>query len=475
MAKLALPRLIDRPTVVRDAVTESVVNQDGTLSVHIGSTNAALPGSLAALHLHPDRVEVVLAAGVDSKVAARVNRLLDGIPGAPRVETYFRTGTMMVRTKGAPTHLPCRFTLPVPPLSQVGAAPSPVAVAPTFVAPPAPQVSEPNPPVVPQREGNGGSIRVQPAVDSGSKCGCPQGGCLFTYPDRSKANRIITDKVTKAALKAAITKHRSGSRSTVALVGPKGTGKTELVWDLAAAEGLGLFVFDGAGAASFSDWTGTTALITESGQTVTRFIPSSFIEAIRVDGPHGDEERLVLVDELNRAELSGALNALMPILSAGSLYIPETGQTVRVSRNVIFMFTMNRGAVYSATITLDAALADRVQCWVRTAYLPEDEEVQLVNQRTGLKVEDAARLVRVGRRIRDVAERGEIDDGVSTRRILVAAEMVVAGMSLRDSAEVCWANGYSDDGGAQGQRGIVMTAIEAALTETAPASEPAAQ
>jgi nitric oxide reductase NorQ protein len=469
MAKLALPRLLDRPSEVVDERTRSSVGLAGDMVVDVFSP-ANLVTPAATFVVTPTDVSVAVGVLTDSFVAPRINRLLDGVAGAPRIEKYHRTGRMVARFRGHPRPLPVSFTLPLVPMGapgSMGVAPTIVqAVAPAPVPPapaPAPAPEAPAPMVL-QPESPHVALKVAPAAVDAQTCGCPAGGCLFTYPDRSRAGRIITSALTKAALKAALAKHRSGERSTVALVGPKGTGKTELVWDLAAAEGMGLFVFDGAGASSFADWTGATALVTEGGQTVTRYIPSSFIEAIRVDGPHGDEKRLVLVDELNRAELAGALNALMPILSAGSLYIPETGRTVVVSRNVMFLFTLNRGSAYNATITLDAALSDRIETWVRTEYLPEQDETNLVCARTGLAPEQAARLVRVGRHIRDVAERGEIDDGVSTRRILVAGSMVSQGMSLRDAAEVCWANIYPDEGGSEGQRGLVITAINAALS-----------
>jgi MoxR-like ATPase len=456
-------------------------------------------------------ISVDLTADADATVAARVNRLLDGT-NAPRVEKYHRTGKMVVRLAGHPMAVPCGFTLsrspdgswsvpsftpsapapaiiqPLPrptvttyqqavagiiaqgPLSTsmaaaiaaIGGAPPPsvaafpsVPVSPTSPAPePEPVAIEP--PAAP-------SIKVSAERVTRPACSCPVGACLFTYPDPSGAGRIITSPLTQTVIRAAVKKHRTGERATLALVGPKGTGKTELVWDAAAEHGAGLFVFDGAGATSFADWTGTTALVTEDGRTVTRWLPSAFIEAISQDGPHGNEERWVLIDELNRAELSGALNALMPILSAAAVYIPETGRTIRVSRNVMFLFTLNRGSAYNATVTLDAALSDRIQSWVRTDYLPDADETALIASRTGLDHERAGSLVRVARQVREIADRGEVSDGISTRRILDAASMVMHGLTLREAAEVCWANYYPDEGGAEGERGIVLTAINASL------------
>lgn len=550
MSKLSLRPIVD---VVPDDVKRDVDDRTKAVwdrSLGLASWEVSAPsGTLGARIIAVggigwDRIDVSLTQHAEATVAARVNRLMAGTD-FPRIEKYFRTGEMVVRTQGSPTPVPCTLTVarptltsawritkvqritaaqaatPTPPPAPVqtpvqhnplgevifppqgtvvsfpkgtlfGASmtPQPVAPAPTLspapVAPVAPVLApEPEPEPEPEPvviEPPAPITPPSPVVSSQGMCSCPPGDCLFTYPDPSLAGRIVTSDLTHKAMRAAVAKHQSGTRSTVALVGPKGCGKTEAVWDLAAELGIGLFVFDGASATSFSDWTGTTGLVPDSGAVITHWVPTSFIEAIRQDGPHGDEFRIVLIDEVNRAELAGALNALMPILSAASVYVAETGRTIRVSRNVMFMFTLNRGSAYNATVTLDAALTDRIQAWLRFDYLPEGDEAALVTsrmgegvfnvrkgraqsapQRTPVTSAQAEALVGVARQIRSTAERGEVSDGISTRRVLDAASFVAWGLTPREAAEVCWANLYPDEGGSEGERGIVLTSINSAL------------
>jgi MoxR-like ATPase len=254
-------------------------------------------------------------------------------------------------------------------------------------------------------------------------------------------------------------RHAAGHPTTLALVGPAGTGKTSALWDVAADKGIGVFQFDCAGATNTSDWFGSTVL---DGQG-TRFAYSSFIEAIRVDGDYGDEPRMVILDELNRSETTAALNALMSILTQYRVYIPEAGETIEVSRNVFFAATMNRGSAYSGTVSLDAALVERLMGWVRLDFLPEADEVTLAVKRTSISPEDAARLVKAARQVRDIAARGEVRKAVSTRMVLNACSFVVAGMTVGEAAMMTWADSYDDEGDSESERGIVTMAIKSVL------------
>jgi MoxR-like ATPase len=301
------------------------------------------------------------------------------------------------------------------------------------------------------------SVKVTPTAQRD-----PSG--LLHFPVRSTTEHIAMSKADRDVLEGYWAKHIGGEQSIVALVGPSGTGKTSLIWDLAADKQVGLFMFDAAGASSFTDWTGTTVLRQGEGSPVTEFITSSFIEVCRLDGPCAGRPRIVGIDELNRAESGGALNALLPMLAQGRLFIPELGATIIIDPMVFFAFTLNRGSAYNATLTLDAALADRVQAWVMLDFLTEAEEIKLMQDRTGITAADAKRLVDAAKQVREIADRGELQHSISTRRTLDAARAVTkAGLSLEHAAMYCWANSYLDEGGKESDRGRVLTAIHASL------------
>ena len=310
------------------------------------------------------------------------------------------------------------------------------------------EVSEP--------EGEPVTVKVAPVVQRD-----PSG--LMHFPVRNATDRIELDSENRDVLETYWKKHISGDQSILAIVGPSGTGKTSLIWDLAAEKSVGLFMFDAAGASSFTDWTGTTVLRQGEGSPVTEFITSAFIEFARIDGPCAGRVRLGGIDELNRAESGGALNALLPILAQGQLFIPELGETIVFDPAVMWMFTMNRGSAYNATLSLDAALSDRVQAWVKLDNLTEKEEIKLLVDRTGVDATDAARLVATAAQVRIVADRGELTHSISIRRTLDAARAVKHGLSLMQAAMFCWANSYLDEGGQESDRGKVETAIRTTL------------
>jgi len=482
-------------------VTTTYDRNAGVLTCLIEKDAALITGIYSSASNSLVSVAVALTERLSALGVARVNRLLSGL-GAPVVETYHRTGALTVRMPGRPVPLPvvldadlgslsdgrigwawsltstrqtgagtltetepagqsapvtahaapvAPILTPTPPPGIPAPAPNPAqAATPSTMAPdPAAPIEEPAPEPAPVA-----SIAAVAPKRSTSALG------LFVYPPRNTTERIEVSDLHRRKMAAAWSRHQTGVSTVLALVGPAGTGKTSLVWDLAAEKRLGVFQFDCAGATTTADWFGSTVLDKDG----TRFAFSSFIEAIREDGEYGDEERIVLLDELNRAETSAALNALMSILTKRTAYIPEAGVTIRVSRNVFFAVTMNRGSAYSGTVNLDAALIERLEGWLRLDFLPEAEEVALVTTRVpGIKTEDAARLIKAARQVREVADRGEVRKSVSTRMVLAAASFAVAGLSLREAAEMTWVDSYDDEGASESERGIVLTAVNSVL------------
>ena len=328
------------------------------------------------------------------------------------------------------------------------------APAPAFVEPaPAPVVRTPDPVPTPARA---------PLVVDNTPVSMPDPLGLFRFPTPATTASITTDPQVGANLDLLWKMHRAGKRQVLALVGPTGTGKTSIVYDLAARNGVGVFTFDAAGARDFSDWVGTTHL--EDGKTA--FLPSGFLQAIDADGPYAGKPRIVLIDEVNRAESSGSLNALIPVLHGfGSIYVPEMGRSVSVDPAVMVAMTANRGSSYAGTVAMDLALSDRVTAWVRLNGLSHAAEVTLLHERTGITLDEANALVTVAESVRRAVERGEVLDGggISTRRLLTAAEKVAAGFTLHAAATLSWLDSYNDEGGTSSERSIVAAAIDSVL------------
>ena len=343
--------------------------------VHVGRGWHALPLDLLVTRDPAAPMEwTVVAQDPTGKVVASTG------PRAAKVAKAVKVAP--VKVAPAPAPAPVRAPTPVPmtlPVREVVAEPAPAAVT-------VPALPEPAP----------APVKVAPAPRT-----APTG--LFRFPALTEAGEVVIKPDTAQHLDLLWGMHTAGKRQVIALVGPTGTGKTSLAYRLAARHGVGVMVFDAAGAREFSDWVGTTHL--RDGRT--EFLPSGFLTAIDADGPFGGQPRIVVIDEVNRAESSGALNALIPVLHGfGSLYVPEMGRSVNVDPTVMVVLTANRGTAYAGTVGMDLALQDRVTAWLRLDYLEEKDERALLMSRTGIDEAQATRLTAAAVRIRDAAGRG---------------------------------------------------------------------
>jgi len=285
---------------------------------------------------------------------------------------------------------------------------------------------------------------------------------LFKFPEVDKKTQVVIPAEMLEDLDLHWKLHVQGHRQILAMVGPTGTGKTSLAFNLAARKGVGIMVFDAVGAREFGDWVGTTHL--RDGKT--EFIASGFLDAIDADGPYAGMHRIICIDEVNRAESSGALNALMPVLHGfGSIYVPEIGKGVNVDPTAMVIMTANRGSQYAGTVGLDRALADRVTAWFKLEYLTNGTEVDVVVSRSGCTEEQATALCKAGDSIRRADERGELPEGggISTRAVIEAAIKVNGGALLHRAATRAWVGLYPEEGGSSSESAIVQTAIDGAL------------
>ncbi len=404
---------------------------------------------------------------------ARVNRVLadDGIG----LQRDWRTKTHVLRTgprrvlpmvwtgRYAATHTGAGWVgttsgtapTPVPPTSpSPNPAPAPAgspsaamsgAVAPGHhpTASPSPQPEpepEPEPePFVPEPEEG---VEVGAAL---SADGAPATGIPAAY-----SGKVVLSKQARAKWLAARASHKAGKPKVVAFVGPSGAGKTHAVHALSAAEGLSVVKFDASGVIEPGDWFGTVVLDGDG----TRFVPSDLLTALTQPG-----ERTLLVDEVNRANLR-ALNAMLPVFEyAGAVTIPQTGKRERLNRNVQIVVTANMGSAFLGVEPLDEAIRTRVGLWVEVDHLAESEERKLLLARVpGLPEQQATNLARLGAAIRMAAQNGQ-HPPVSTRQLLAAADLMVAGLDPRLAVDAAVLDGYSAEGGESSERAKVLVHV----------------
>lgn len=210
------------------------------------------------------------------------------------------------------------------------------------------------------------------------------------------------------------------------LIGPTGTGKTELIFEVAKQLGLECNTYDmGAMQDPLTDLLGTHRLV--NGNSV--FDMAKFVTDIQKPG-------IILLDELSRAPQM-AMNILFPCLDSRRelrLDIADSGsdRKVKVHPECVFIATANIGAEYSGTDDIDAALLNRFLP-LQLDYMPQDIEAHVLSVRTGVSKAIAKQIAEVANEIRSAYKSDTITKSISTRETLNIAEMIADGFSMNDA------------------------------------------
>ena len=178
------------------------------------------------------------------------------------------------------------------------------------------------------------------------------------------------------------------------LVGPTGSGKTEILKHLAKAMGKELHTQDMGTVQDAQSALLGVHRINKEGHSAFDYAP--FVGHVKSGG-------IVLLDELNRAPLA-ANNILFPCLDKRR-YLPidvacdEGDRMVHVSDETVFFATANLGSEYSGTQAIDRALLDRFFP-IELDYPQLQDEVKVLMLRTGIEEKAATAIVKVSNEIR---------------------------------------------------------------------------
>ena len=242
---------------------------------------------------------------------------------------------------------------------------------------------------------------------------------------------------------------QGGSIEQLRFVGAAGCGKTEAALQLAAIAGFSAFVQDCSIVREPRDWFGSKTVKDGS----ISWVDSQFVRAVT----RGNT--VILLDEANRASLTVG-NSLLPLLDRRrQTLVEERGSVVTVAPGTIFVATMNEGSAYTGTSAMDAALRDRFPRVIEMTYLPMNDEVNLLVQRTGVDADIARKLVEVAAKTRAVVGGSISAFGtvLSTRQLLAAAADYR--LSGRHSLTYTIANLYSAEGGNESERAAITALI----------------
>ena len=243
---------------------------------------------------------------------------------------------------------------------------------------------------------------------------------------------------------------RKNSPQNINLIGPHGCGKTELAIQFAAQVGVPMLIMDCANLREARDWFGFKT----AREGTVYWHESQFVRAVEA-GNH-----VILLDELNRAN-PHILNTLMPLLDARRFtFLEEKGDKICVGPGTVFFATMNEGAGYTGTASLDRAFRDRFPRVVELNYLDKSDEIKLLTNRTGISKDIAKLLVEMANKIRQDATglSATLTESVSTRQLLAAAaDFKVGGV---ETLQFTISNHFSPDGDDESERVKVQNIIQ---------------
>ncbi len=207
------------------------------------------------------------------------------------------------------------------------------------------------------------------------------------------------------------------------LIGPTGTGKTDVIIRICKALNIPCRIYDmGAMMDPLTDLLGSHRL--ENG--TSKFDYAKFVHDVQEPG-------VILLDELSRAPQM-TNNILFPCLDGRRMLPVEIADSsslreVPVHPDVTFIATANIGSEYSGTNDIDAALENRFMT-IQVDYLPMSIETQILNIRTGCDVDSAKKIISVADAIRQRYIEGNLSKTISTRETLTCGELIVDGFTL---------------------------------------------
>jgi len=227
-----------------------------------------------------------------------------------------------------------------------------------------------------------------------------------------------------------ILKHNIEHCVNTMLIGPTGTGKTEVISNMADLFGLPITIFDmGTMTDPVMGLVGTHVITVKDGVTHSEFRRSRFSEVIQQPG-------IVLLDEISRA---GAMsnNLLFPCLDFRKElpmeYSFHDTTPVKIHPNCVFFSTANMGSQYTGTHKLDRALLDRFMLVEMDSLKTEDVRSTLKSEFPTLEGEKINKLVNVFEGINKEHDEFKISFNLSLRHLKTIARLVSNGFTIYDA------------------------------------------
>lgn len=237
------------------------------------------------------------------------------------------------------------------------------------------------------------------------------------------------------------------------LIGPTGTGKTELVMRACKCIGVPCRVYD---MGSMYDPVAGLLGVHRLAEGRSIFDYAKFAKDIQEPG-------VILLDELSRAPVT-TNNILFPCLDGRRMLPCEIAggddlRCIKVHPECTFIATANVGAEYTGTMSMDRALVCRFFP-LELGYMPSEMEKDILTKRCGIAKTDATYIVNVANNVRNLYLKQEISSSLSTRETLMTAELVADGWGVLRAMEMVYLPLFEGTS-KEGERSIVKKVIAA--------------
>lgn len=222
--------------------------------------------------------------------------------------------------------------------------------------------------------------------------------------------------------------------------GPSGSGKTSGAQYLADLVGLPLTKVDAASMTDPESWFGTREVVVSEGVSVTKYVPSQFVEAVQKPG-------VVFIDEMTRVD-DEHRNVLLPLTDGtGKVTNPLTGDIVERHPHCFIVMAGNRGLQFTGTSAVDPAFTTRALT-VEFDYIEEAAERKVAIDETGCDATTATVFVKFAQETRLKAQADPDFPPISTREVIAACRLAARGLERDLAAEFAIINQTSGEGGA---------------------------
>lgn len=209
--------------------------------------------------------------------------------------------------------------------------------------------------------------------------------------------------------------------SNILMVGPSGCGKTSIPEAFAKKHSMQVLRMNCATVRDPEEW-----FVYRSAKDGSTVVELTELAETMVAG-----NVIIILDELNRLE-PWMHNTLMPLLDHGR-EITVLGKKITLGDNVVFVATINKGAKFVGTFSLDSALLNRFDGTLHVDHLTIKQSQGLLAAKHSFSAETINEIVFRLEAVRKMVTRLEEDIDVSTRTLLKIARFVAGGLDVFDA------------------------------------------